>query len=693
MSESPLVTDRLDSWKEIASYLGRNERTVIRWEKLNGLPVHRIPGGQRKAVFAFREELDAWLTGADGETPTAQTPVNSHGLNGIATGGPTQVEPKAASEDAHSAVGVRTKDGSTSHLKWAGYSTVVFVVASVLIVATCGYVRSRFFLPAPELAGQQQLTANGQEKRGLVTDGKTLYFGQEQDGRFALAAMAVDGGPIRILWSPPANVIPLDVSPDGKRLLAGTAVGTEWDCSLWIVPLDGQKPVRLKDIMGHSAAWAPDGKTIAYSSGNAVYFTSEEEAGSRKAGSFAALPSVLLWSKDGQRLLFVLENSSTRTAECVGEISGDEMKTVTVRNSPSSIRMVDGVYWNRAARWDAYLVLDRLAKLGNTSVTLVQIRTGWWEPAFQVASMGSFVGRVTGIAAWGESSRVFVLSEPQVRTAFVSFDPSAQSFKSILPGASGQFLDFSRDGKWAAYNEYEDGPLWMSRADGSVARRLTPGPENVELPRWSPDGRRIAYTAQRPNRPWRIYIYDLDSGATREASEGEDSEGAPTWSPDGRSLAYGNVNCDGTHSCAIHRIDLASGQVQTVPNSDGLITARWAPDGRFIAAQHLKKHQLMLFDMRTGKWQKVADAIDGTDLSWSADSKYVYANVHGTDPRILRIRVATGEQETILDIRSKDKADMAEMDDLQFSLGPNDTVILHRRIHSEEVYSYELRDR
>ena len=100
MSESPLVTDRLDSWKEIASYLGRNERTVIRWEKLNGLPVHRIPGGQRKAVFAFREELDAWLTGADGETPTAQTPVNSHGLNGIATGGPTQVEPKAASEDA-----------------------------------------------------------------------------------------------------------------------------------------------------------------------------------------------------------------------------------------------------------------------------------------------------------------------------------------------------------------------------------------------------------------------------------------------------------------------------------------------------------------------------------------------------------------------------------------------------------------
>jgi len=101
----------------------------------------------------------------------------------------------------------------------------------------------------------------------------------------------------------------------------------------------------------------------------------------------------------------------------------------------------------------------------------------------------------------------------------------------------------------------------------------------------------------------------------------------------------------------------------------------------------------MLFDVWTGKWRKLADAMNGTDLSWSADSKYLYADVHGTDPRILRIRVATGQQEAVLDLRVQDKTDLAEMDDLQFSLGPNDTVILHRRIHSEEVYSYELRGR
>src|SRR6266404_6111657 len=55
--------DRLDSWKEIAVYLGREERTVQRWEAERRLPVHRPPGEKRGAVFAYREELDVWLAG------------------------------------------------------------------------------------------------------------------------------------------------------------------------------------------------------------------------------------------------------------------------------------------------------------------------------------------------------------------------------------------------------------------------------------------------------------------------------------------------------------------------------------------------------------------------------------------------------------------------------------------------------
>jgi tetratricopeptide (TPR) repeat protein len=52
---------RLDSWKEIAAFFGRDERTVKRWEKERALPVHRVPGGVRSGVFAYTDELSQWL--------------------------------------------------------------------------------------------------------------------------------------------------------------------------------------------------------------------------------------------------------------------------------------------------------------------------------------------------------------------------------------------------------------------------------------------------------------------------------------------------------------------------------------------------------------------------------------------------------------------------------------------------------
>jgi TolB-like protein/tetratricopeptide (TPR) repeat protein len=54
------VSERLDSWKEIAVYLKRDVRTVHRWEHAEGLPVHRHPHQRRGSVYAFKAELDHW---------------------------------------------------------------------------------------------------------------------------------------------------------------------------------------------------------------------------------------------------------------------------------------------------------------------------------------------------------------------------------------------------------------------------------------------------------------------------------------------------------------------------------------------------------------------------------------------------------------------------------------------------------
>jgi len=51
---------RLESWGEIASYLRREIRTVQRWEKTLGLPIHRLRVGKQSSVYAYPSELDKW---------------------------------------------------------------------------------------------------------------------------------------------------------------------------------------------------------------------------------------------------------------------------------------------------------------------------------------------------------------------------------------------------------------------------------------------------------------------------------------------------------------------------------------------------------------------------------------------------------------------------------------------------------
>ena len=59
-SSSPDPAGRLDSWKAVASYLGRSDKTVRRWEEREGLPIHRLHHDKRGSVYANKQELDSW---------------------------------------------------------------------------------------------------------------------------------------------------------------------------------------------------------------------------------------------------------------------------------------------------------------------------------------------------------------------------------------------------------------------------------------------------------------------------------------------------------------------------------------------------------------------------------------------------------------------------------------------------------
>src|SRR5688572_2714411 len=88
------AADRLDSWKEIAAYLRRDVTTVQRWEKREGMPVHRHLHDKKGSVYAFGSELDAWTR--------SRNPLTSEGKDAEPVGDPSERSTVVVDEAARS---------------------------------------------------------------------------------------------------------------------------------------------------------------------------------------------------------------------------------------------------------------------------------------------------------------------------------------------------------------------------------------------------------------------------------------------------------------------------------------------------------------------------------------------------------------------------------------------------------------
>jgi tetratricopeptide (TPR) repeat protein len=145
---------RIDSWKEIAAFFGRDERTVKRWEKERGLPVHRLPG-ERGGVFAWSHELTRWLnsTSAANGSPDAEsaapTPTSA---STPATAPQPSPEPRPETQPA-----TRPETAATAPSRPSIFS----IVALVLAVLAISLYAFHFLRRSPrELAGTAHRTAN-----------------------------------------------------------------------------------------------------------------------------------------------------------------------------------------------------------------------------------------------------------------------------------------------------------------------------------------------------------------------------------------------------------------------------------------------------------------------------------------------------------------------------------------------------
>jgi tetratricopeptide (TPR) repeat protein len=134
MSAGRVDKARLTTWKEVAAFFGKTERTVMRWEAERGLPVRRLPGEARSSIYAEVAELEAWLRGPGAAAPelVETASVDAGSPVGPAGAGQAVAPPQGAHPRLALAFGAVQRRAAAALFAVAGLIALAFVVARAL---------------------------------------------------------------------------------------------------------------------------------------------------------------------------------------------------------------------------------------------------------------------------------------------------------------------------------------------------------------------------------------------------------------------------------------------------------------------------------------------------------------------------------------------------------------------------------
>ena len=560
------------------------------------------------------------------------------------------------------------------------------LLAGIAAIALASLAVAVFYfrgpLPPPKIVGSTQLTSDGINKNGLVTDGSRLYFSEFSGDHYIVSQVSIAGGENAPINTSLANPIVLDVAADSSQLaLRDSGLGPV-DGPLWLQPLPAGSP-RRTEVIARDATWLPDG-SLLFAKGSDIFRAEHDGRNARKLLTTAGSPGSIRLSPDGSRIRFTVE------LNVVGVSSLWE-----ARADGSNPHLLLPPDWNNppqecCGRWTAdgeYFVFQS-TRNGLSSLWVMADHSPFWR---KVANAP--VQLTTGPLNFGfpipsrDGKRLFVQGW-QPRAEMVRYDARSGAFLPFLADTSAAQVDFSRDGKWAAYVTYSDGTLWRSKPDGSEKLQLTYPPLQVTVPHWSPDGTRIAFSGAKPGEPYRIYVIPAEGGSPEQLSSGE-SELDPTWSKDGNAIMFGVLAVSANLKAKLMLLDLKTHALTEVAGSQGICCPRWSPDGHYVIALSADNQKLLLLDLSTQKWRQLADKMGTLGyMTWSPDGKYVGFDTSFTaDPGFFRVRAADGQIERVVSLKNIRRffPQFGEWS----GLAPDGSILVVRDISTQEIYALD----
>jgi len=542
--------------------------------------------------------------------------------------------------------------------------------------------------PPLKVVGSAQITSDGWLKSPywlpLLSDGSRVFFTEVVADAFTIVQVSSSGGDTVPIRTPLKSSFLFALSPNRTELLVGSLEPPADEMSLWVLSLPSGAPRRLGDLRAHDAAWSPDGTKIVYANGQDLYLANNDGSSSSKLVTVTDKAWWPRWSPDGNRLRFTLGDSRAGpTSLWEVAVDGSHLHPLLPRwNDPAGECCGD---WTADGR---YFVFSS-SRGGTSNIWALRETEGLFRKATRVP-----VQLTTGPMSCykplpsQDGRKLFVVGS-RPRGELIRYDQKSSQFVPYLSGISADWLAFSRDQEWIAYTTYPEAVLWRSKLSGGQRLQLSFSPVKAVLPRWSPDGKQIAFVGVT-GKNWTIYLVSAEGGSpVRLVPDDNLQETDPDWSPDGNSIVFGRLPpvMGTSSSIAIHLFDIEKRKLSTIPGSDGLFTPRWSPDGRHIAAMSTDFQKLMLFDLRSNKWTRfVTPSI--SYLSWSRDGKYIYFDTYlESDPAVYRLGIEDRKLEWLASLKNLGR--VGGTYGSWSGLTPDDSFLLTRDISSQEIYSID----